>query len=286
MTSLYERSVLIFGNSSISNSLCDQLAENFAIHYLPYFPILTGISSKPFINEIASRSWLRRCNIISSTLSLNKLLADPKLLAIFSSCSSKSISNFSDYLLVRSRLKIYHLTSSPKSLDRLLETLNMNVIPCYPNIVTEFKQNTIKIVGKYIVDIPAESISQSSQDLIELFNRYSSSVILNIREMEDLFKARFILTSFTYAELLRKLSPMPHQRNYFTELEGHWQEYEPFIKRFSEFNSWGLETIKQNSTYLSLLDPSLSDIAWIIRTLVFDKSYKMERFIDTIKKGI
>jgi hypothetical protein len=162
----------------------------------------------------------------------------------------------------------------------------MNVIPCYPNIVTEFKQNTIKIVGKYIVDIPAENISQSSKDLIELFNRHSSSVILNIREMEDLFKARFILTSFTYAELLRKLSPIPHQRNYFTELEGHWQEYEPFIKKFSEFNSWGLETIKQNSTYLSLLDPSLSDIAWIIRTLVFDKSYKMERFIDTIKKGI
>jgi hypothetical protein len=178
------------------------------------------------------------------------------------------------------------MTSSPHRLDKLLETLNSNVIPCYPNIVTEFKQTIIKTVGKFIVDIPEENLCQSSKNFIKIFNQLSDSITFNIREMENLFKARFIMTTYTYSEIFRHLSTISYQRSYFIELDLLWNKYKNTLVAFEEYSSCDLSIIKQYSRYLALMDPNSSDIAWIINTLVFDKSYKMERFIETFKNGI
>ena len=286
MTSAFERSILIFGNSSISNSLCNVLVDDFDIYYLPNFPINSGYSYNRFISDIGRRPWLRKCNIIKSIMSLNHVLSTRKLLTIISSSSASSIAVFSKYVAIRTHLKIYHMTSSHHRLDKLLETLNSNVIPCYPNIVTEFKQTIIKTVGKFIVDVPAENLCQSSKNFLKIFNQLSNSVTFNIRKMENLFKARFIVTTYTYSEIFRHLSTISYQRNYFIELDLLWNKYKSTVVAFEEYSSCDLSIIKQYARYLALMDPNSSDIAWIINTLVFDKPYKMERFIKTFKNGI
>jgi hypothetical protein len=219
-------------------------------------------------------------------MSLNQVLSTNKLLTIISSSSANSIADFSKYVGIRTNLMIYHMTSSPHRLDKLLETFNSNVIPCYPNVVTEFKQTIIKTVGKFIVDIPAENLCKSSRNLINIFNQLSDTVVFNIRDMENLFRARFIMTTYTYSELFRHLSKISYQKNYFTELDWMWEKYKKTVIAFEEYSSFDLQNIKQYSRYLASMDPSSSDLAWIIHTLVFDKSYKMERFINTFKNGI
>lgn len=286
MTLLSERSLLIFGNSSISNSLCSVLAESFDLYYLPNFPIVSGHISKNFMSDLTRRFWLRECTIITNIFALNNLLSDNKFLGILSSCSNYSISCFSEYIRIHTQLNIYHMTSSSKCLGGLLDTLNNNVIPCYPNIATEYRQSIIKIVGKYIIDIPVENLTLSSQIFIETFNRLTSSVFFNSRPMKDLFRARFLVTTFTYTEILYLLSPIVRQRNYSILLEGFWEQHENSIRSIDEYNFLDLKSIKYYSRYLISLDPELSDISWITRTLVFDKSYKMERFIHAVINGI
>ena len=286
MTSLYKHSVLVFGNSSISNSLCHILSDDFSVHYLPKFPILETTCLNALIEKISSRPWMKQCNIISSISCLNALLQSEKLLAILSSSSSESLNNFSAYIQLHSVLKIFHMTSSQNRLDRLLELLHVNVIPCYPNIATEFKRQTLRIVGNYIVDIPAECLSESTVEVIESFNLLSSSVSLNTREMRGLFRARFLMTSYTYADLLSLLSPFAPHRHHVKRLDELWGEHEKSITAFEEYKQVDRGMIRTYSQYISKLDPNLSDIAWIVRVLVFDKSYKMERFIHAVERGI
>ena len=252
MTLLSKRSLLIFGNSSISNSLCSVLAESFDVYYLPNLPIMSGLIGKNHMRDLTERLWLRECTIITNIFTLNNFLADNKFLGILSACSNDSISCFSEYIRIHTQLNIYHMTSSSKCLGGLLDTLNNNVIPCYPNIATEFKQSTIKIVGKYIIDIPVENLSQSSQIFIETFNRLTSSVFFNSRPMKDLFRARFLLTTYTYTELLHLLSPIARQSNYSITLEGFWEQHENSIRSIDEYNFLDLKSIKYYSRYFLL----------------------------------
>ena len=66
MTLLSKRSLLIFGNSSISNSLCSVLAESFDVYYLPNLPIMSGLIGKNHMRDLTERLWLRECTIITN----------------------------------------------------------------------------------------------------------------------------------------------------------------------------------------------------------------------------
>lgn len=280
MTSQFKYSVLVFGNSSISNSLCHKLCDDFIVYYLP--SLSSSELSKPlFMDLFCSRSWLSKCLVIKDLLLLQRLLVSEKISYIFASCSLTSIHALSNYISIHSILPIFFLLSFDRNLSKLSSSLNSNIVPCFPNIATEFHDSTIKTIGSYLIELPSEFKSCVDTELIFLFNSISSFFHFEFKNMEFLFRAKFLVTSLYYIDILEKSTGFNNQFSCLS-LASCWDYYSEFINSLPGYEDISFNAIDSDVNLLLSLNPDSFDVAWILGVLLNSKIYKIYRFLQVV----